>query len=454
MAVGKSKTRTPAHSAPENPLPENSTPKNSRTRNSTPKDSVAESFVDVADYQKLDEQHLDALLSQYKVSLGKDADCTDKVRAVIGHQVANGKKLVGSGTLQVLPDGFGFLRSRWFNYLGGPDDIYVSPSQIRKFSLTNGDVVEGQIRPPKDNERFFALLKVFKVNELAPDQAVEAPQFDDLSPLAPDSPLLLGSKDSNDSCRIVDIMSPVGFGQRSTIVGPPRSGKTRLVEHLCKAALDGYSSLYSFVLLVDQRPEEIAELKDSLDGNRCEVISSVFDESSFRHHDVAMMVLEKAKRMVELGDDVVIFIDSLTNLARFELGSGFSAKDLDVDSLPRTRSFLASARRTKDAGSLTIIGTLNSDSSSDLDDAIADSLRSTSNMEVLLDHELVKRRIWPAINVHRSQSQQEEILLGDNYKAVCKLRRKIGDMSSAEAMDFLLDNIENSDSDQQWLGEL
>ena len=450
MAVGKSKT----YHSPAPPILGNSPSGDSTPRNSKGNSGDAESFVDVAEYQKLDEQHLDALLSQYKISVGKDANCSDKVRELIGHQIANGENLVGSGTLQVLPDGFGFLRSRWFNYLGGPDDIYVSPSQIRKFSLTNGDVVEGQIRPPKENERFFALLKVFKVNDLAPDKAVEAPQFDDLSPLAPDSPLLLGANDSGDSCRIVDIVSPVGFGQRSIIVGPPRSGKTKLIEHLCEAALAGYSKLYSFVLLVDQRPEEIAELKDLLDGNRCEVISSVFDENSFRHHDVTMMVLEKAKRMVELGDDVVIFVDSLTNLARFELGPGFSAKNLDVDSLPRTRSFLDSARRTKDAGSLTIVGTLISDSSSDLDNAIADSLRSTSNMEVLLDHELVKRRIWPAINVHRSQSQQEEVLLGDNYKAVCKLRRKIGDMSSAEAMDFLLEKIENSDSNDQWLDQL
>jgi len=436
MAVGKSKSH-------RNPPPSSST-----------KPDQSESFVDVTDYQRLDERQLDALLSQHKIQVGKDTDSTGKIRAVIDHQVSRGNRLVGSGTLQILPDGFGFLRSRWFNYLGSPDDIYVSPSQIRKFKLAIGDLVEGQIRPPKDNERFFALLKVFKVNELDPDEASEVPEFENLSPLAPEIQMLLGDDGSNDSCRIVDLIAPLGFGQRSIIVGPPRSGKTRLLEHICQAVLSSDSGIYSFVLLVDQRPEEIAELERKLNGNQCEVISSDFDENSFRHHDVALMVLEKAKRMVELGDDVVIFLDSLTNLARFELGPGFSVDKLDADSMPRTCSFLASARLTKDAGSLTIVGTLATDSTSELDDAITESLRSTANMEILLDHELVKRRIWPAINVHRSQAQQEEVLLADRYKQVCKLRRKIGDMSSSDAMDFLLEKVEKSDSDESWLGEV
>lgn len=440
MAVGKSK---PPHES---------------SSSSGDRSDSAESFVDVTEYQKLDERQLDALLSQFKIQTDKTLDSAAKIRALIAYHGSQGDKLVGSGTLQVLPDGFGFLRSRWFNYLGGPDDIYVSPSQIRKFRLTNGDVVEGQVRPPKENERFFALLKVFKVNDLNPEKAVEAPEFNDLSPLAPNRQLLLCQKELNDSCRIVDLVSPVGFGQRSIIAGPPHSGKTRLLADLCESALAGHPEIYAFVLLVDQRPEEIAELERRLNGARCEVISSVFDENAFRHHDVAMMVLEKAKRMVELGQDVVIFLDSLTNLARFELGPGCSVENLEADSLSRTRSFLASARRTENAGSLTIVGTLTIDSSSDLDDAITESLQCTSNMQIQLDHELVKRRIWPAINVHRSQAQQEETLLGDRYEAVCKLRRKIGDRSSSEAMDFLLSKIEKADSDSNsddaWLDTL
>ena len=435
MAVGKSRShRKPA--------------------SSSKKTDKSETYVNVAEYQKLGDRQLDALLSQNKIHVKQDTDCTGKIRALIDFQVSEGKNLVGSGTLQILPDGFGFLRSRWFNYLGGPDDIYVSPSQIRKFKLTNGDVVEGQVRPPKENERFFALLKVFKVNDLSPDKASEIPQFSDLPPLAPKTQILLGSEQSNESCRIVDLMAPIGFGQRSIIVGPPRSGKTRLFEQFCEAVLAANSEVYIFALLVDQRPEEIAELERKLNGKRCEVISSVFDENSYRHHDVAMMVLEKAKRMVELGDNVIIFLDSLTNLARFELEPGSSTDNLDADSFPQTRSFLASAKLTRDAGSLTIVGTLASDSNSELDDAITEILRGTSNMEVVLDHELVKRRIWPAINVHRSSTQQEEVLLTDRYKQVCKLRRKIGDMSAPDAMDFLLEKIEGSKSDADWLEEL
>ncbi|QEG24510.1 transcription termination factor Rho [Mariniblastus fucicola] len=437
MAVGKT----------SNPKPDSAA---SANRDS----DTVDTFVDVSEYQKLDDRQLNALLSQHKISVDKDASSAGKIRAVIDRQISLGHKLVGAGTLQVLPDGFGFLRSRWFNYLGGPDDIYVSPSQIRKFSLTNGDLVSGQIRPPKENERFFALLRVLKVNDMEPSKAIEAPEFDDLSPLAPNRQILTGAPDSDDSCRIVDLVSPIGFGQRGIIVSPPRSGKTRMVEQLCQGMLNSDSNVYAYVLLVDQRPEEITELERKLNGPRCEVISSVFDESSFRHHDVAMMVLEKAKRMVELGEHVVIFLDSLTNLARFELGPGYLANRLEPDSLPRTRSFLASARLTEEAGSLTIIGTLTTNSTNELDDLIAEILRSTSNMEIQLDHELVKRRIWPAINVHLSQCQQEEVLLGDQYGAVCKLRRKLGDLSAPEAMDLLLSKIESSDSNEKLLGDL
>ena len=430
---------------------------NSKIDQSTPSkenSDSSEKFVNVEEFQNLDDRQLNALLSQHKIDVATDADSVDKVRAVIQYHVSLGHKLVGEGTLQVLPDGFGFLRSRWFNYLGGSDDIYVSPSQIRKFRLTNGDLVKGQIRLPKENERFFALLRVFKVNQLDPSEASKVPEFDDLAPLAPNAQMSFATDCDDSSCRIVDLVSPIGFGQRGIIVGPPRSGKTRLIKQLCRSIFSSRSETYTFVLLVDQRPEEVAELNRDLSGKRCEVISSVFDENSFRHHDVAMMVFEKAKRMVELGADVVIFLDSLTNLARFELGPGFSASSLDTDSLPRTRSFLASARLTEDAGSLTIIGALTTNSTSELDDAITESLRSTCNLEIRLDHELVKRRIWPAINVHHSQSQQEEVLLGDSYGAVCKLRRKLGDLSASEAMDFLLSKIESSKSNDDWLGEL
>ncbi len=412
----------------------------------------AEKFVDVSEYQKLDSRQLNALLSQHKVSVSPDSSVEEKIRAVLDHHLKLGEKLVGAGTLQILPDGFGFLRSRWFNYLGGPDDIYVSPSQIRKFNLANGDVVRGQVRPPKDNERFFALLRVFKVNDLNPEDASKVPEFDQLPPLAPMVRIELDSANASSICRIVDVISPMGFGQRGIIASPPRSGKTRLIKHLCQELLANYSEVHAFVLLVDQRPEEVAELEDLLDSDRCEVISSVFDETSFRHNDVAMMVLEKAKRMVETGADVVIFLDSLTSLARFELGQAYSKTHLETDSLPKTKSFLASARRTKDSGTLTILGTLKTESTNELDDSIAEALRDTANLEIRLDRELVQRRIWPAINIHDSQSQQEETLLEDRYDPVCKLRRSLGDLSAAEAMESLLAKIDDSNSNSEMLG--
>ena len=417
------------------------------------KSSPTETFVDVTEYQKLDGRQLNALLSQYKISIDQDSASEDKIRAVLQHHLGLGDKLVGSGTLQILPDGFGFLRSRWFNYLGGPDDIYVSPSQIRKFKLTNGDVVEGQIRPPKDNERFSALLRVFTVNGLDPERASKVPQFDTLSPLSPNTRIKLDSSDANSTCRIIDLIAPVGFGQRAIIASPPRSGKTKLIRHLCKEVAAKYPQAHIFVLLVDQRPEEITETEDLLEADRCEVISSVFDETTFRHNDVAMMVQEKAKRMVEIGDDVVIFVDSLTKLARFELGQGYPSSRLESDSLTKTRAFLGSAKRTSDAGTLTIIGALEIESSNELDEAIAEVLRPTANLEIRLDRELVQRRIWPAINIHASQTRQEETLLGESYDSVCKLRRSLGDLSSAEAMEKLLEQIEGSDSNNQFLSD-
>jgi transcription termination factor Rho len=427
-------------------------PESSSKLSSDDKSVPADTFIDISNYQKLDGRQLDALLSQHKLSVDKSSSSEVKIRAVLDHHLQIGDKLVGVGTLQILPDGFGFLRSRWFNYLGGPDDIYVSPSQIRKFDLANGDVVKGQVRPPKDNERFFALLRVFKVNEQDPAEASKIPEFDGLAPLSPNVSIPLDSDNANSTCRIVDMIAPIGFGQRGIIASPPRSGKTKLIQALCEEMLANDSKAHVFILLVDQRPEEIGEMEELLESDRCEVISSVFDETTFRHHDVAMMVLEKAKRMVETGVDVVVFIDSLTSLARFELGHSYSKTYLESTALPKTKSFLASARRTNDAGTLTILGTVKVESGNELDDSIAEVLRGTANMEIQLDRELVQRRIWPAINIHLSQCQQEEVLLDDLYDSVCKLRRSLGDLSVAEAMEKLLAQIDKTESNRDLLG--
>ncbi len=418
----------------------NSTKSNRKSPSSKPADS-AKQQVDVTEFQTLDGRQLDALVSQLKLELPDDANDGEKIHAIINYHAANAHSLVGSGTLQVLPDGFGFLRSRWFNYLGGPDDIYVSPSQIRKFQLTNGDMIKGQIRPPKENERFFALLRIFEVNHLDPEEAKSAPDFEEIKALSPVERVQLDSDQLGDTSRVIDLVAPVGLGQRGVIVGPPRSGKTRLIAELCESMLEKQTNLYAFMLLVDQRPEEITDLENRLNGQRCEVISSVFDDASQRHHDVSMMVLERAKRMVELGGDVVLFLDSLTNLARFELGPGCSPEQIKPDLLSNTRSFLAAAKRTEEAGSLTIISTLTVDSSNEVDNIVAEVLRSSANMEIRLDAELVKRRVWPSVNIHESQTQQEEQLLGEKYDYVCKLRRSLGDLTAVEAMESLLGKL-------------
>ena len=428
-----------------NPSPPN--PKSSSGRDP----DKPENRVDVAEFQSLNDRQLDALISQRKISLPNDATASEKIHSVIEYHASLGDTLVGSGTLQVLPDGFGFLRSRWFNYLGGPDDIYVSPSQIRKFGLANGDTVEGQIRPPKDNERFFALLRIFQVNQLDPDQAQKTDRFEDLKPVLPDERIPMEFAPDDKICRLVDMISPIGFGQRGIVVGPPRSGKTRILTELCESMLAACPDLLAFMLLVDQRPEEIIELEDLLNGPRCEVISSVFDSTTQRHNDVSMMVLEKAKRRVELGEDVVIFLDSLTKLACFELGPGCRFDELESDSLPVTCSFLAAAKQTDNAGTLTIISSVTVDSANEIEVFVAENLRGTANMELRLDEELVRRRIWPAINLHQSQSQQEEKLLGDQYDGVCQLRRSLGDYSAVEAMETLLVHIKDSDSNSELL---
>jgi transcription termination factor Rho len=250
------------------------------------------------------------------------------------------------------------------------------------------------------------------------------------------------------------MIAPIGFGQRGIIASPPRSGKTKLIQSLCQEVLANDSKVHVFILLVDQGPEEIGEMEDLLEGERCEVISSVFDETTFRHHDVAMMVLEKAKRMVETGVDVIVFVDSLTSLAQFELGQSYSKTHLESSSLPKTKSFLASARRTKDAGTLTILGTVKVESGNELDESIAEVLRGTANMEIRLDRELVQRRIWPAINIHLSQCKQEEVLLNGLYDSVCKLRRSLGKLSASEAMEDLLTKIDKTESNNDLLDSM
>nr|WP_315851772.1 transcription termination factor Rho [Blastopirellula retiformator] len=365
--------------------------------------------------------------------------------------------MYGEGTLEILPDGFGFLRSPDYHYLSCPDDIYVSPSQIRRFGMKTGSVVSGQIRPPKENERYFALLRVEAVNYQDPNIAADKVQFDDLTPLHPDSRIRMESDPDELATRVIDLIVPIGFGQRGLIVSPPRAGKTVLMQKMSKAVLANYPDAYVIILLIDERPEEVTDMERQVKGPNCEVISSTFDEPPSRHVQVSEMVIEKAKRMVEFGTDVVIFLDSITRLARAwnsecpssgKLLSG----GLDANALQRPKRFLGSARKVEEGGSLTIIATALVDTGSKMDDVIFEEFKGTGNQEIVLDRKLVDRRVWPAIDINASGTRREEMLMDpEEYKRVCILRRVLNDMNSPDAMEFLLGRLAKTKSNAEFL---
>jgi transcription termination factor Rho len=319
--------------------------------------------------------------------------------------------MFGEGTLEILPDGFGFLRSPDYHYLSCPDDIYVSPSQIRRFGLRTGSTVSGQIRPPKENERYFALLRVEAINYHDPNLASNKVGFDDLTPLHPNKRIVM-EHDSEEPCtRVVDLVTPIGFGQRGLIVSPPRAGKTILLQRMAKAVLRNFPEAYVIMLLVDERPEEVTDMERQVKGRNCEVISSTFDEAPARHVQVANMVLEKAKRLVECGTDVVIFLDSITRLARaWNSECPQSGKlltgGLDANALQQPKKFFGSARKVEEGGSLTILATALVDTGSRMDDVIFEEFKGTGNLEVHLDRKLVDKRIWPAIDISKSGTRR------------------------------------------------
>ena len=366
---------------------------------------------------------------------------------ILHTRITSGMTLCGEGTLQVLPDGFGFLRSIGYHYLACPDDIYVSPSQIRRFKLRTGAVVSGQIRPPKSNERFFALLKIHSINGLAPEQIGKVPDFDSLTPLYPDQRIELEYDADDYSTRIVNMFTPIGFGQRGLIVSPPRAGKTILMQAMARAVLANYPSAYVIMLLVDERPEEVTDMEREVRGPRCEVVSSTFDETSARHVQVADMVLEKAKRMVEVGVDVVIFLDSITRLAQAwnnecEPSGKTLSGGLDANAIQRPKAFFGSARKVEEGGSLTIIATALVNTGSKLSDVVFEEFKGTGNMEIVLDPGLVERRIWPAIDLGLSGTRREEKLLSpDEYQRIFWLRRQMGTMNPPDAMEQLLSRL-------------
>ncbi|MFH1919489.1 MAG: transcription termination factor Rho [Planctomycetota bacterium] len=365
--------------------------------------------------------------------------------------------MFGEGTLEVLPDGFGFLRSPDYHYLSCPDDIYVSPSQIRRFGLKTGSTVSGQIRPPKENERYFALLRVEAINYEDPNQLSQKVYFDDLTPLHPDTRIVMEAKSRDVNTRVVDMIVPVGFGQRGLIVSPPRAGKTILMQKMAQAALENYPELYVFMLLIDERPEEVTDMERQVKGANCEVISSTFDEPSARHIQVSEMVIEKAKRMVEYGRDVMIFLDSITRLARaWNAECPHSGKILsggvDANALQRPKRFFGAARKIEEGGSLTILATALIDTGSRMDEVIFEEFKGTGNLEICLDRSLVDKRIWPAIDINRSGTRKEELLMDpEEHRRVCVLRRVLNEMNPPDAMELLISRLGKTQTNAEFL---
>jgi len=363
-------------------------------------------------------------------------------------------RIFSQGVLQVMEEGFGFLRSEEFSYLPGPDDVYVSPSQIKRFGLRTGHIVSGQIRPPKDNERFFALLRVDAVNMMDPEEIKSRRSFDSLTPLYPQSRVQLETDSKNISMRVMDLLCPIGKGQRGLIVAQPKTGKTILLQQIANSITTNHPEIILIVLLIDERPEEVTDMERSV---KAEVVSSTFDEPPERHVQVADMVLEKAKRMVELGYHVVILLDSITRLARAHNAvvphSGkILSGGIDANALHRPKRFFGSARNIEDGGSLTIIATALIDTGSRMDDVIFEEFKGTGNMELVLDRRLSDRRVFPSIDVNRSGTRKEELLLSSAELArVWILRKLLAEMNPVEAMEFLLEKMKRVKNNREFL---
>jgi len=384
----------------------------------------------------------------------------DLMFAILKELADNDEQIMGLGTIEVLPDGFGFLRSPEANYLAGPDDIYVSPNQVRKFGLRTGDTVEGEIRAPRDGERYFALIKLTAINFDEPDAVRHRVNFDNLTPLYPDEKLKLDSLDPTEkdkSARVIDIISPQGKGQRALIVAPPRTGKTVLLQNIAKAITDNHPEIYLFVLLIDERPEEVTDMQRSVKG---EVISSTFDEPATRHVQVAEMVIEKAKRLVEHKHDVVILLDSITRLGRaYNTVVPSSGKVLtggvDANALQRPKRFFGAARNIEEGGSLSIIATALIDTGSRMDEVIFEEFKGTGNSEIVLDRKVSDKRIFPALDVGKSGTRKEELLVEDEkLKKMWVLRRILMQMGTIDAMEFLLDKMKDSKSNDDFFDSM
>lgn len=378
--------------------------------------------------------------------------------AMLQAQADQDGKMRGGGTLEILPDGFGFLRASDYNYLPGPDDIYVSPSQIRRLNLRTGDVIEGLVRAPKEGERYFALLKVESVNFDPPEAAKQKTLFGNLTPLHPNERFTLEWQTDNYSTRIIDLFAPIGKGQRGLIVAPPRTGKTVLMQKIANSIVRNHKEVYLIVLLIDERPEEVTEMTRSVKA--AEVVSSTFDEPPQRHIQVAEMVIEKAKRLVEHGKDVVILLDSITRLARaYNTVTPASGKILsggvEANALLRPKRFFGAARNIEDGGSLTILATALVDTGSKMDEVIFEEFKGTGNMELILDRKMADKRIYPAIDIKKSGTRKEDLLMRpETLNRIWILRKLMNSMNPADGMDFLSDKLKHQKTNKDFLDSM
>ena len=405
---------------------------------------ASETKIDLAELKSKKINELVAIAKEMGLERVSGLKKQDLIFEILKTQTEARGLIFSSGVLEILSDGYGFLRSPNYNYLPGPDDIYVSPSQIRLFGLKTGDSIAGQIRPPKDNERFFALLRIEAVNFENPDNLQKRVFFDNLTPLYPDSRIVLETDAQNVEMRIVNIMTPVGKGQRALIVAPPRTGKTILLQKIANAVTTNHPEVFLIVLLIDERPEEVTDMQRSVNG---EVVSSTFDEPASRHVQVAEMVLEKAKRLVERKMDVVILLDSITRLARaynqvVPTSGKILSGGVDSNALHRPKRFFGAARNIEEGGSLTIIATALIDTGSRMDEVIFEEFKGTGNSEIHLDRKLADRRIYPAIDINKSGTRKEELLLDEEELAkLWVLRKALASMSATEAMELLVEKM-------------
>ncbi|MBO4369048.1 MAG: transcription termination factor Rho [Desulfovibrio sp.] len=417
----------------------------------------AESPLNLSDLKTCSMQELMTLAEQYSIENASSMRKQELIFALLSGASENGA-IYGEGVLEILPDGFGFLRSPLSSYMPGPDDIYVSPSQIRRFALRKGDVVSGQIRQPKEGERYFALLKVTQIGYDQPEHAKNLVLFDNLTPIYPNRQLVMETGDKNYSNRVIDLMSPIGCGQRGLIVAPPRTGKTVLLQSLANAICDNNPDISLIILLIDERPEEVTDMERTV--KKAEVISSTFDEPPQRHVQVCEMVLEKAKRLVERKKDVVILLDSITRLGRaFNAVTPSSGRvlsgGLDANALQRPKRFFGAARNIEEGGSLTIIATALIDTGSRMDEVIFEEFKGTGNMEIFLDRHLSEKRVFPAIDINKTGTRKEDLLLDeDTLNRVWILRKVLAPMSSIDSMEFLLDKMRGTKSNKDFLNAM